>query len=351
MLFHNELQEKILSIFEKKQIDIDGFSKEHLIGFLKKLLTIRFSEEMITKLVQEKKVGCPCHFCIGQEAPPVGISYSLTSNDRVFGAHRSHGHYLALGGSPYKLFAEVLGKKTGASGGMGGSMHITSIENGFAGSVPIVSGTVPLAVGAGLAAKMSGSDAIGIAYFGDGACEEGVVHESLNAAVVMDIPVLFVVENNLFSSHLDLHLRQPSNRTSRFAEANKMLSAVVDGNDVCEVAQTAQEMIKQIRTEKKPGFIECITYRHLGHVGPDANIDVGVLRKPEDIEKWKKIDPITRLKTALIENNFLTKNQIEELGRSIYQSLLQDSKKAESDPYPSISEIEAYTYTEAGHYG
>ena len=152
--------------------------------------------------MKEKKVGCPCHFCIGQEAPPVGISFSLTPQDRVFGAHRSHGHYLALGGSPYQLFAEVLGKKTGASGGMGGSMHITALDKGFAGSVPIVSGTVPLAVGAGLSAKMDGGNTIGVAYFGDGACEEGIVQESLNAAVVMDVPVLFVVENNLFSTKI-----------------------------------------------------------------------------------------------------------------------------------------------------
>ncbi len=349
MEFHNELQHKIDQIFSKKNIDTRDFSTHQLLDFFKQLLTIRLTEEMIATLVKEKKVFCPCHLCVGQEAPPVGISFSLTKEDRIFGAHRSHGHYLAAGGSSYQLFAEVLGRKTGASGGMGGSMHITSIENGFAGSVPIVSGTVPLAVGAGLAAKMSGSEGIGVAYFGDGASEEGIVQESLNAATVMDIPVLFVVENNLFSSHLDLHLRQPSNRISRFADANKILSDIVDGNDVCEVARVSQEMIQKIRKEKTPGFIECITYRQLGHVGADPNIDVGVLRNPETIKKWKEIDPILRMKRALIKES-IPEKEILAIENDVKEGLELDLEKAFGAPYPDVSEIEKYTYTITGQY-
>jgi pyruvate dehydrogenase E1 component alpha subunit len=159
-----------------------------------------------------------------------------------------------------------------------------------------------------------------------------------------------VVENNLFSSHLDLHLRQPSNKLVRFAEANKMMNAVVDGNDVCEVARISQGIIKRIRTEKKPAMIECITYRHLGHVGPDPNIDVGVLRKPEDIKKWKEIDPIQRLKKSLIRANIFTKESLQEIELKVKNKLLSDLEKAKHDPYPEISEIEAYTYTKEGMY-
>ena len=126
---------------------------------------------------------------------------------------------MASGGSVEKLIAEVLGRATGASRGMGGSMHLYGGDSGFAGSVPIVAGTVPLAVGAALAAKMDKSGDIGVAYFGDGACEEGIVHESMNMAAIMKLPVLFVVENNLYSSHLDINLRQPSDRVARFAGA------------------------------------------------------------------------------------------------------------------------------------
>ena len=157
-------------------------------------------------------------------------------------------------------------------------MHLFAEETPFCGSVPIVAGTVPLAVGAALAAKLDGSPEVGIAYFGDGACEEGIVHESLNLASQMKLPVLFVVENNFYSSHMDIKLRQPSDRTARFADAHLIDTEVVDGNNVVEVANAAGRLIEQARTGKGPGFLECVTYRWRGHVGPDENIDVGIRR-------------------------------------------------------------------------
>ena len=280
-------------------VDLQNTPDAAALDMLERMALIRRAEEQIAEMVEAGEVKCPCHFAIGQEATAVGVAEHLRRTDRGFGAHRSHSHYLASGGSVEKLMAEVLGRATGASRGMGGSMHLYGADTGFAGSVPIVAGSVPLAVGAALAAKLDGSGDIGIAYFGDGACEEGVVHESLNLASVMRLPVLFVVENNLYSGHLDIHLRQPNNRVARFAEAHGVPAQVVDGNDVIEVARVAGELIESARAGEGPGFIEAVTYRWRGHVGPDENIDVGLRRSAEEVAAWKKRDPIARLRAAL----------------------------------------------------
>lgn len=285
--------------FFNNPLNLRNISDDVALDMLENMTLIRRVEEQIAQMVDAGEVNCPCHFAIGQEATAVGIAQHLRPTDRGFGAHRSHAHYLAAGGSVDNLMAEVLGRDTGASRGMGGSMHLYGADTWFAGSVPIVAGTVPLAVGAGLAAKLDRSGDIGIAYFGDGACEEGVVHEALNLASVMKIPVLFVVENNLYSSHLDINLRQPCDRVARFGEAHCIESRVVDGNDVVEVSRVAGELIQAARAGRGPGFIEAVTYRWCGHVGPDENIDVGLRRSAEELAAWKKRDPIERLRVAL----------------------------------------------------
>ena len=170
---------------------------------------------------------------MGQEAVPVGISQNLFEEDKVFGAHRSHGHLLSLNPNARMLFSEILGKETGFCRGNGGSMHLWDKASGFYGSVPIVAGTVPLAVGAALASKLQKDNTISVAYLGDGAVEEGVVHESLNLAKIQTYHN-FVVENNLFASHMDIP-RQPNSFTSRFAVANEIKNFVVDGNDVITI--------------------------------------------------------------------------------------------------------------------
>ncbi len=182
----------------------------------------------------------------------------------------------------------MLGKADGTSKGMGGSMHLYGEDVGFMGSVPLVGATIPLAVGAGLAAKLDGRGAIGVTYFGDGATEEGVFHESMNLAATFSLPVLFVCENNLFSSHLYITQRQPSDRIARYGEAHRMATVTIDGNDVAGVARTTAALIKDIRAGKGPALIEAITYRHRGHVGPKDDIDVGVQRSVADVNRWKQ---------------------------------------------------------------
>ena len=315
----------------QNQIDISGCSEDFLKHSLYSMTLIRRVEEKLAKEKEHGLIGGPVHLGAGQEAIAVGISANLTKNDRVFGAHRSHSHLLALEASVYELFAEVLGKNTGLSKGMGGSMHLTDIKSGFIGSVPIVSGTVPLAVGASFDAKFRGTSDIGVAYIGDGAMEEGIVHESLNLAKVLNTPTLFVVENNLFSSHMHISLRQPNSGTSRFAFANDIEFSVIDGNDCVEVFNKSKYLIDKIRNGEGPKFLEAVTYRHYGHVDWRKDVDVGVNRSEKDLSNWMKRDPISRLIKSILDTKLLNETDILKIETSIENLINESWEKAQND--------------------
>jgi pyruvate dehydrogenase E1 component alpha subunit len=317
-------------------LNLGGHSRERLAEALRMMLLIRRVEEVIGDGVTARKIVCPCHLGIGQEAIAAGVSEHLRHTDRVFGAHRSHAHYLALGGDPYQLFAEVLGRDTGCSRGMGGSMHLHGSEHGFAGSVPIVAGTVGLAVGAAWAAKMDAKGDVGVAYFGDGAVEEGAVHESFNLAATFRLPVLFVCENNLFASHLHVSLRQPYSATVRFAAAHGIPHELVDGNDVVAVAAAAGRLLRAGRAGKGPGYLEAVTYRWRGHVGPREDLDVGVNRSG-DLARWKLRDPIRRLADALVTEGVLSPDGYGEMVQAVDREVGDAWERAEGAPYPPPS--------------
>ena len=319
-------------------IDISQYPSEYYIFALKRMKLIRRSEEILGENVNNGKIKCPCHLSIGQEAIPVGISRFLNNNDYVFGNHRSHGHYLSMTDNIHKLFAETLGKVTGTSKGMGGSMHVVSSEHGFYGSVPIVSGTIPIAVGAGLTSKLKNEGRVSVSYFGDGTTEEGTFHESLNLASFYKVPVLFVCENNLFSSHMHINERQPFDSVSRFAIPHKITNVTIDGNDLNEVFKVAEEAIFKLRNGEGPFFLEAVTYRWRGHVGPDENIDVG-LRRKEDLNLWKKRDPIGRLELALLSSKKLTKQNIKQINNEIEQIVKNAWLQAIDDPYPKSDQL------------
>ena len=309
-----------------------------LVAALERMIIIRSAEERIGDMVGSGIVKCPCHLAIGQEAPAVGVAMHLRPTDRGFGAHRSHSHYLAAGGSLHALFAEVLGKDTGASRGMGGSMHLLARDRGFYGSVPIVGATIPMAVGAGLAAKMDDNGDIAISYFGDGATEEGSFHESMNLAAVLRAPVLFVCENNFFSSHLHIDLRQPANSLIRYAEAHCIPFARVDGNDVVAVARLAGDAVSRMRKQGGPFFLECITYRWRGHVGHREDEDVGVKRK-DDLVLWKKRDPIGRLERALRAAAAIDEGHLARITDEVRADVDVAWQRAMADPFPPASAL------------
>ena len=326
-------------------ISIKDQDADTLRKMLCSMITIRKTEQELANRRKEGLIGGPVHLGAGQEAVAVGISEYLRNTDRVFGAHRSHSHLLALNPDYYRLFAEILGKKTGFSKGMGGSMHLWDQPNGFYGSVPIVAGTVPLAVGAGMAAKMKGTSDIGVAYIGDGAAEEGVVHESLNFARLQNIPVLFVIENNLFASHMHISLRQPSDMVSRFAIANDIPFELIDGNDVVATAESSKKLINAIRSGKGPRLIELVTYRLYGHVDWREDIDVGVERSITDLKNWKARDPIKRLSKAMIAEGIWSNEDENKFNYQLELDIKNAWEKAMNDPYPDSDATLKYVYS------
>lgn len=330
-----------------RPLDLGDLSKHQAIGHLVMMSKIRAAEMKLAECRKKGIIGGPVHLGIGQEAVAVGVAAHIRNSDRVFSGHRSHSHLLSLGAPIRNFFAEVLGKVTGMSCGMGGSMHLQDRNNGFYGSVPIVAGTVPLAAGAALAAKMDGDGDIAIAYLGDGAVEEGVVHETLNLISSLSVPLIVVVENNLFASHMHISLRQTQSSTARFAAANGIDYQIVDGNDVIAVSTATGNLISNARSQNKPGFIEALTYRWLGHVDWRDDLDVGVSRSSEDLENWKKRDPIKRLNLTLVKEGYLRQDELYEIQQKLAQDVDEAWEKALSDPYPLLSATADLVYAES----
>jgi pyruvate dehydrogenase E1 component alpha subunit len=223
-------------------------------------------------------------------------------------------------------------------------MHLWDQSVGFYGSVPIVAGTVSLAVGAGMAARLQGTGDVAVAFMGDGAVEEGVVHESLNLARVQRDPVVFVVENNLFASHMHISLRQPSDCTARFAIAHDIPSRVVDGNDVLAVARAADDLVHAARRGEGPGFIEAVTYRWYGHVDWREDVDVGVNRSQHDVDEWRAKDPIRRLLDAMKTAGVWSDAEQVGLQESIDQQIMSAWNTALADPSPSSESLMCHVY-------
>jgi pyruvate dehydrogenase E1 component alpha subunit len=334
--------------YYQQEINIDNEDITSLLDQLRMMLLIRQAERCLAAGRRDGLIGGPVHLGVGQEAVAVGVAAELRKSDRVFGAHRSHSHVLSMGASVHRLFAEILGKETGLSRGMGGSMHLWDQPNGFYGSVPIVSGTVPLAVGAALAAKIQGSGDVGVSYLGDGAVEEGVVHESLNLARMQNAPVIFVVENNFFASHMHISLRQPKEATARFAAANDIPYEIVDGNDVVKVRNAAARLIKRAREGCGPGFLEAVTYRWFGHVDWREDIDVGVNRSSEEVDAWRKRDPVARLVNALFQIGRLDQKNLANIENEVALEVENAWAKALIDPHPPLSAITSSVYVCSG---
>jgi pyruvate dehydrogenase E1 component alpha subunit len=303
---------------------------------LYKMLRIRMIEEAIADLYPDQEMRCPVHLSIGQEAPAVGVCSALGTDDWVLSNHRSHAHYLARGGSLERMLAELYGKATGCTGGLGGSMHLTDLEVGFIGSTPIVGSSVPIAVGAALTAHLRGLDRIVVVFLGDAAMETGIVHESLNVAAVHSLPVLFCCENNLYSVYSPLSVRQPAHRTlSDLASGHGIRTISGDGNDVEEVYEIASEAHWGISQGDGPIFIELSTYRLREHCGPNFDNDLGY-RSEEEYMSWQMNDPIKRLvgKISWNERDTVTQDIRDEIEQAIAFAKASEFPDPEIITYP-----------------
>ena len=272
-----------------------------LLRLYRTMLRIRAFEECVAEMVETHEARTPCHLYIGQEAVATGVCEALRRQDTIWGGHRSHGHYLAKGGDLRAIMAEILVKSGGCSGGRGGSMHLFAADVGLLGTVPIVAGTVPLAVGAALACKLRGDGGVSVAFFGDGTLEEGHVLESLNLASLYQLPVVFVCENNLYASHMHLSERRYRDNLYEVGRFYGMPSRRCDGNDVLGVYREASKAVRHARTGGGPSFLEMRTFRWRGHVGASWDIDVGVQRRGE-LQEWLAKDPIAWARGILIRH-------------------------------------------------
>lgn len=302
---------------------------------------IRRAEERIAEMVESGEVRCPCHLYIGQEAVAAGVCAALTTADTVWGGHRSHGHYLAKGGSLAGLFGEVLLKATGCAGGRGGSMHLAAPEVGIPGTVPIVAGTVSLAGGAAFAYKLRGENTVAVAFFGDGTLEEGHVHESMNLAALYRLPLVLICENNLYASHLHWSERRVADNLYRAGEFHSVPGERVDGNDVVAVHAAAQTAVKRARSGDGPTLIECRTFRWRGHVGASFDLDVGVERRGE-LAEWLPRDPLRRVADELIERGVLDLERREQAINDRVNTAVEQARAApQAEPEPYMERQEA----------
>jgi pyruvate dehydrogenase E1 component alpha subunit len=325
-----------------------SYTKEFLTKLYWMMKRIRLCEDSLIEPILNGDIRCPVHLCSGEEAIAVGICSALVKKDYIFGNHRSHGHYLAKGGSMEKMIDELYGKDTGCSKGRGGSMHLIDPENGVMGVAPIVAGTISLAVGAALASLLRKDKRVTVTFFGDGATGEGVLYEMLNFAGLKKLPIIFVCENNLYSTHLPVNEIRVNSKISDIAKPFQIESFTADGNNVLEVYELAKNAAEKCRNGEGPVFLELLTYRLRGHVGPNDVIQGTKtdIRPEVEIELWKSKDPIQRLKKYILESNIMSSNEISQLD-SLCQKEVEDSNLfATSSEMPNKNELDKYVFKE-----
>jgi len=304
------------------------------------MLRIRMVEEKIAGLYPQQEMRCPVHLCIGQEAVPAGVCANLISNDYAVSNHRSHGHYLAKGGDLKSMLAELYGKVTGCSQGKGGSMHLVDLKAGFLGASPIVGSTIPIGVGAALGSMMKKEKRVTVIFFGEGATEEGVFHESVNFALLKNLPVVFVCENNLYSVYSPLSVRQPKTReVYELAKGHGMESFQADGNDVMKVYELTQKAVSKAREGKGPTFLEFKTYRWREHCGPLYDNDTGYRTEKEFLE-WKKRCPIENLKKSF------DLPIIQQMEKKFQVEIEAAVKFAKESPFPKEEQLMEHVYAQ-----
>ena len=299
------------------------------------MLRIRLVEESIANKYSEQKMRCPTHLSIGQEAIAVGVCANLTSQDQVLSTHRAHAHYLAKGGCLNSMMAEIYGKASGCSKGMGGSMHLIDTSVGFMGSTAIVGNTIPVAIGLALEKKLTRKKSIACVFFGDGATEEGAFYESVNFAIIHSLPILFICENNLYSVYSGLEVRQPVDRKIyNMVRAMGISAQHGNGNDVEEVARKVKHAKTMILKSEGPQFLEFDTYRWREHCGPNFDNNIGY-REESEFLKWKKKDPL---------KNFYSENSQEYIDRkidTISQEIDDAHQFADDSKFPTLQEYNA----------
>ena len=311
---------------------------ENKLMLYESMLKIRMVEEEIAREYPKGEMRCPTHLSIGQEAVPAALGLCVSIKDMAMSTHRGHAHYIGKGGNLKSMIAEIYGKSTGCSKGKGGSMHLIDNSVGFMGTSAIVGNSIPVGVGLALASKIRKTEQISCIFFGDGATEEGSYYESVNFAVVKKLPVLFLCENNLYSVYSPLNVRQPEGRKiSTVAKAMGLGVDEVDGNNAIESFKSIESAVQRIKNNQGPQFIEFSTYRWLEHCGVNYDNDIGY-RTEEEYLKWKKNDPISKMKDKLLQEKLISEIQIKEIIAKIEFEIKEAFAFAKESSFPENSE-------------
>jgi pyruvate dehydrogenase E1 component alpha subunit len=310
------------------------------VEMLALMLLIRRFEERASQQYQARKIGGFCHLYIGQEAVAVGAVAAVRDDDYIITAYRDHGHALARGTSANACMAELFGKETGCSHGLGGSMHFFDKANHLYGGHAIVGAHVPLAAGMAFASKYRSEDRVTLCFFGDGAINQGAFHEALNLVALYKLPIVLICENNLFAMGTSVKRSTSLKQIVDRSEGYDIPGEIVDGMNFREVRDKLSEIVASIRKDPHPAFVEARTYRYRGH----SMSDPASYRTKEELEKYRLDDPITRLRAQLTREGKLTNEEFDRLDTKAKETVLGSVKFAEQSPEPSLESLHDYTY-------
>ena len=299
------------------------------------MLQIRRFEEKAAEMYARGKIKGFLHLYIGQEAVACGVISKLKPGDYIFSHYREHGHALARGLDSKAVMAELCGKATGVSKGLGGSMHIFDASRRFMGGYAIVAGHMPLACGTAFASKRLGTDDVTLCILGDGAVNEGAFHEALNLAAVWKLPVLFLCENNFYGMGTAAARVSATTDVHKRVESYGIRTEKVDGMDVIEMARRAEEALQYVRSGQGPFFLEAITYRFRGHSMADPEL----YRDKEEVEQWRQMDPIRTFSDALLSSGSLTQADIDALAQTVEEEIAAAAEFADESPAPALDTI------------
>ena len=317
-------------------------NEEKNLHLLRQMIRIRQLEEKAYELYTQEKIRGFLHLYDGEEAVAVGVIENLLKDDAIIATYREHGHALARGVSMNSIMAELYGKAEGCSGGRGGSMHLYDKETNFMGGSAIVGNGLPMAVGVGMAYKRQKKEAIACCFFGEGAVDEGEFHESLNLASLWDLPVLFVCENNLYSMGMPFELAEAETNLVKKAGAYNVKGTSVDGMDVIAVLEAAAKAIKYIRKKQKPYFLECQTYRYRAH----SMFDPERYRAKQEVQQWKKKDPISTFTDQLKKEQLLTDEGIRKMNEQVAKEVKAAVEFAEEGTDEPVKNLKKHVYSD-----
>jgi TPP-dependent pyruvate/acetoin dehydrogenase alpha subunit len=310
--------------------------REKLIQMYECMVTIRQFEEGAAGLTRDGRIKGAIHLYAGEEAVAVGACSAVGRADYIASTHRGHGHLIAKGGDPKNMYAELFGRKDGYCRGKGGSMHIADLDLGILGANGIVGAGPPIAVGAAFAAQYKGERGVSLCFFGDGASNQGTLHEALNLAAVLKLPVVFICENNLYGEWTRQDRHQTVKDIAERAKAYAMPGVIVDGMDVFAVHEAVAEAVERARSGEGPSLVECKTYRFFDHQGVG---DGAADRPSEEMEQWRTKDPIVRFRRHLIEAEALTEAEAEDIDGRVAVRIEEAIAFAEASPLPTEDDL------------